>query len=169
MAAIQDQEKPALYLETTVVSYLAARPSSDVVTLTHQEMTRQWWEKRRKQYAIFVSEVVHIEANRGDAEAARRRIQIIKPFPVLRATRDARELAKHYMSMIPLPRCAEADALHLAIAVINRMDYLVTWNCRHLAAARVRRAAEHINRVRELAPCTICTPEELLYEDADMD
>ena len=123
VAAIQAQEKPTLYLETTVVSYLAARPSSDVVTLTHQEMTRQWWEKRRKLYAIFVSEVVHIEANRGDAEAARRRIQIIKEFPVLRATDDARELAKHYMSMIPLPRCAEADALHLAIAVINRMDY----------------------------------------------
>lgn len=144
-------------------------PSRDVVVLAHQETTRTWWESALPRYGIYVSDLVHMEATRGDPAAASDRLRVIDSFPVLAISEEARHLATLYVHEIPLPLKASADALHLAVATLNRMDYVVTWNCEHMARGRVKRRLEEINRARGLAVPAICTPEELSYEDNGMD
>lgn len=161
--------RPSLYLETTVPSYYVARPSTDMVILTHQHMTQEWWNTQLGDYEAFVSEVVYDEIRRGDADASRRRLEVIKGFPTLDVTDEAADLAQIYLEELPLPRKALADALHLAVASMNGMDYLLTWNCRHIARGSVKRLLPSVNAARGLSSPTICTPEELMYEDQDLD
>lgn len=161
--------KPRIYVETSVVSYLVARPSRDVVVLGHQETTRAWWDSSLALHDVYVSELVLLEAKRGDPGAASERLEAIAQFPVLAISDEARKLAGLYVREIPLPVKASADALHLAIATLNQMDYVVTWNCEHIARGRVKRRLEEINRANDLAVPTVCTPEELFYEDSDLD
>jgi predicted nucleic acid-binding protein len=161
--------RPRAYLETSVVSYLVARPSRDVVVLGHQETTRAWWDSSLALHDAYVSELVYSEAGRGDPRAASQRLKAIEQYPVLAISEEARHLADLYIREIPLPAKASADALHLAIATLNRMDYVVTWNCEHIAQGRVKRRLEEINRAHGLAVPTICTPEELFYEDSGLD
>ncbi len=150
-----------LYLETTIPSILTARPSQNILQLAHQEMTRQWWEEHAKRYRIFTSQVVLDEAGRGDELAARRRLHFFRTFPLLEVTDEAIELSEVYLARLPLPKTATGDALHLAISVCHRMDYLVTWNCKHLAHGEVRRAAAQLNAALGYVTPTICTPQEL--------
>ena len=157
--------KPKLYLETTIPSYLTARPSRDVVATARQQLTREWWERERHNYRIFVSEVVISEAEEGDPEAARSRIGLIRSFPSLDVDEFIKERAAILMDEIPLPLKAATDALHLAIAITHEIEYLLTWNCRHLAQAQVRRRVEEICKMRGWPAPTICTPEELSDED----
>lgn len=164
-----DDIRPRVYVETSVVSYLTARSSRDVVVLGHQETTRAWWGSSLPHYDVYVSELVHFEASRGDPGAASERLKVMTQFPVLAISESARELAENYIREIPLPTKANADALHLAIATLNRMDYVVTWNCEHIAQGRVKRRLEEINRARGLAVPTVCTPEELFCENSDVD
>lgn len=158
-----------LYLETTIPSYLTARPSTDVVILGHQHITREWWKTQALHFDIFVSELVHEEIARGDTDAVDRRLAAIERFPVLAVTDEATELAAVYLQDMTLPERASADALHLALATLNGMDYLLTWNCRHIARGSVKRALPLINAARGFGSPTICTPEELLYGDEDLD
>jgi len=158
-----------IYVETSVVSYLTARPSRDVVVLGHQETTRLWWSASLPHYDAYVSELVYLEAERGDPSAAAERLKAVAGFQVLAISNHARELAEDYTREIPLPARAAADALHLAIATLNHMDYVVTWNCVHIAQGRVKRRLEEINRTRGLPVPMVCTPEELFCEDDNMD
>ena len=162
-------DNPQIYLETTVVSYLAAKSSRDLVVLAHQEITREWWELKRSRYEIFVSDLVYLEAERGDSRMSRQRLEIIKSFKVLAYSAKIEILAEQYAREIPLPPKAAADAIHLAIATHYNMDYLITWNCRHIANGFVRRRLEEINRNLGIISPTICTPEELLYGRETMD
>lgn len=155
--------KSSIYLETTVVSYLAARNSRDLVVMAHQEITREWWEQQRNFYEIFISDLVYLESERGDKTASRQRLGFIKPFRVLANTAETKILAEQYVRDIPLPDKAAADAIHLAIATIYKMDYILTWNCHHIANGIVRRRLDEINRGLGILSPTICTPEELLY------
>ena len=157
--------KPKLYLETTVPSYLVARASTDILIAGHQHVTRAWWEYHLHDYEIFISELVIEEAARGDPEAAKRRCVAVDGFHLLQVTDLAVNLAGVYLHELPLPAKAEADALHLALATIHEMDYLLTWNCRHIARGSVKRALPAVNAARGYGTPTICTPEELLYED----
>lgn len=162
--------RPRLYLDTTVPSYYVAKPSTDLVLAGHQHLTREWWDLRSSDYEIFISDLVLQEARRGDADAAERRYSAIAEFAVLRITQEALDLAAVYLKELPLPASAEADALHLALATTNGMDFLLTWNCRHIARGSVIRALPAVNAGRGLETPTICTPEELLYENPrDMD
>jgi predicted nucleic acid-binding protein len=154
---------PKIYLETTVVSYLSARSSRDLVVVAHQEITKDWWEQQRSNYEIFVSDLVYLEAERGDSQASHQRIELIKSFKILANTAETQTLAEQYVREIPLPAKAAADAIHLAIATQYHMDYLLTWNCRHIANGVVRRRLDEINRGLGIFSPTICTPEELLY------
>ena len=130
--------KKRVYTETTIISYLTARPSRDLVIAAHQELTRQWWEMRSSDFDLFISELVREEVVKGDAEASDKRMGTIADMPILRTTEKAVSLAENLISTGPIPREAAADALHIAIAAVNGVDYLLTWNCKHLANASLR-------------------------------
>jgi hypothetical protein len=154
--------KPKAYLETTVVSYLTARPSRDLITAAHQQITQQWWETRRASFYLFVSPPVIQEAQAGDREAAARRIAALQDIPLLTLSEEATGLAQALIAPGPLPANAVIDALHIAIAAVNGMHYLLTWNCTHIANAAIRSDIEDVCRARGYEPPVICTPEELL-------
>ncbi len=140
-----------------------------MVILTHQHITREWWAARIESYDAYVSEIVHDEIRRGDSDAARRRMDLVEGFPSLGVTSETEELARVYLRELLLPGKALADALHLAVASMNGMDYLATWNCRHIARGSVKKRLPDINAACGYASPTICTPEELMYDDQDMD
>lgn len=154
--------KPSIYIETTVISYYTSRPSRDVVVAGHQATTIQWWEQDLPKFSPFISQVVIDEIATGDADASERRLAAVKNMNALELTEGVGALAIEYFDAITLPETARADALHLAIGTWHGMDYLVSWNCKHIASARVRKIVEQINSNRQLATPVICTPEELL-------
>ena len=155
--------KPALYVETSVVSYLTARPSRDIITAARQQLTQKWWRTRGR-YELFASQFVLEEAEAGDKQAARQRLKVLKGLPLLPASAEADVLAKSLRQGVPLPERAAIDALHLAVAVVGGMDYLLTWNFKHLANAALRNRIEDLCRTNGYQPPVICTPEELLGE-----
>jgi hypothetical protein len=129
--------KLKVYIETTIVSYLTAWPSRDVVILGQQQMTRDWWDKQREKFDLYTSELVIMEASAGDEQAARGRLEVLATPPVLKLSPEARELAKRLLLEKAFPVKAESDAYHFAIAATNGLEYLLTWNCRHLANATI--------------------------------
>jgi predicted nucleic acid-binding protein len=147
--------KCSVYIETSVVSYFTARPSRDLVVAAHQQLTREWWESALPRLAPFSSAVV-LE------EAARERLRVLANLPLLEVLPEVRDLADHYFSVLDIPEQARADAYHLAIATWHGMDYLVSWNCAHIVAARVRRVVHEINAGRGIETPVICTSEELM-------
>ncbi len=154
--------KPKVCLETTIPSYLMARPSRDLVTAAHQQITREWWETRRQDFDLFISQMVIDEASAGDREAAARRLEIVAALPLLDPREEGAELTQALIADVPLPESAAADALHIAIAVVNGMDFLLTWNCTHIANAALRSRIEAVCRSQGFEAPIICTPEELL-------
>ena len=156
--------KPRLYLETTIPSYLVARPSTNVIIAGHQQTTREWWATCRERFEVFVSQMVVREAARGDAEAARLRLDVLRGISELPATEGAEALAAALLAEGAVPEAARTDASHIAVAAVHGMEFLVTWNCRHIANARKE---PHIREVclRHGWPCpVICTPEQLMPE-----
>lgn len=161
--------KLKVYLETTIPSYLTAWPSSNVIRRAHQELTRQWWDTRRQDFELFVSQVLITECGSGDAIAAAERLKVLSGLQLLAQTTDATRLAVELINEVPLPSRASVDAVHIAIATIHRMDYLLTWNCTHIANAAFRDRIETIcSRFGYRTPI-ICTPEELLSCGSDED
>jgi len=156
--------QPKVYIETTIVSYLAARPSRDLITAAHQQVTQEWWENRRTDFDLFVSQLVIQEASAGDEQAVQRRLQVLEGFPLLELNEQAVVLARMLIDEGTLSPQAAGDALHIAIATVHGMDYLLTWNLKHLANATIRNAITVACRARDYEPPVICTPEELLEE-----
>ena len=154
-----------VYLETTVISYLTARPSRTVVGAAHQQITLDWWERRRHDFEVVVSELVLREAEAGDPEAARRRLAVLAGLPRLFLTDDALWLGREFVRQRILPERAVEDGMHIAVATIHRVDYLLTWNCAHIANPEIQgRLAEFLYERGLILPF-ICTPEELLGGD----
>jgi predicted nucleic acid-binding protein len=153
-----------VYLETTVVSYLVARPSRDIIVAAHQELTRQWWAHKRVSYDVVVSELVLREASAGDPEAAERRRAALVGIDVLETGERALDLAQRLVGQGAVPAASPEDALHIAIAVTNGVDYLLSWNCAHIANAASRRAIDDVCVTSGYRPTVLCTPEELLEE-----
>lgn len=156
---------PTVYIETTVVSYLTSWPSRDVVRLAQQQQTREWWDIRRKDFELVCSELVIQEASAGDASAAAERLETIGEMRVLAISDSTAELAKRIARGVRLPTRAQADALHVAIAAANGVEYLLTWNCRHLSNAVLRPRIESICRDAGFEPPLICTPPELMQDE----
>lgn len=156
--------KPRVYIETTVLSYLTALPSRDLVRAAHQQITLEWWALRDA-FELYVSDAVLAEARMGDPAAAARRLAAAQPLPVLAANDDAQDLASALLTAAAMPRKAALDAVHVAVAAVNGMDYLVTWNCAHIANAVMRPRIEAVCRSAGFEPPTICTPEELQPEE----
>lgn len=153
----------SVYLETSVISYLVARPNQrDLVVAAHQQITREWWTSRRHEFTLFASAVVIEEALRGDPEYAKARMSIIEQLRLADVTRDARALAAQLLLGAALPPRANADALHLSIAAVNGIDNLLTWNCTHLANASILPRVNAICRAAGFEPPYVSTPEELM-------
>ena len=154
--------KPRLYMETSIVSYLTARPTLEPVMAGHQLATRDWWEKRRAKFEIFISRLVWQEASEGDPEAARRRLRILKPLRWLQIKKEAVELAKALLGRSLLPRNAAADALHIGLAATHGMHFLLTWNFTHINNAATEEAIKSACARQGFQCPVICSPEELM-------
>jgi predicted nucleic acid-binding protein len=153
-----------LYIETSVISYLTARPSRDVIALGHQQLTREWWERAAHEFDFYASRLVVAEAQFGDPTAAAARLALLEPITLLAETAESRVLARKLLAAGGLPPKAASDALHIAIATVHGMDYLVTWNCKHIANARMLRFVAEKCRGAGFEVPVICTPEELAEE-----
>jgi hypothetical protein len=151
-----------LYLETTIVSYLAARPSRDLIVAAHQQLTHDWWTGHRQGYDLYASQLVQQEAAAGDPEAAETRLELLAGGRLLATTGEALALADELVRRGVVPRKVPEDAAHIAIATVNGMDYLLTWNCRHIANARIFKAIEAVCSESGYDLPVICTPEELI-------
>ena len=166
---VSDMTKPSVYLETSIVSYLTARPSRDLIIAAQQAMTREWWGDAPERFVLVASELVLTEAAAGDADAARARLAALEMVTRLDTTEDAAALTRRLLELGAFPREAAADAAHVGIAATNRVDYLLTWNFRHIANAAVRSRIERACRKAGYEPPVICTPNELMeeYDHAD--
>ena len=152
---------PKIYLETTIISYLAARPSKDLITAAHQQVTHDWWQNRRGDFDLFSSQLVIHESTAGDPAVAKMRLQLLSGISLLQVNVDCVSLARSLVERGPIPEKAAVDALHIAIATVHGMDYLLTWNCKHIANAEMQTAVSRICRSAGYEPPVICTPEEL--------
>jgi predicted nucleic acid-binding protein len=152
----------SVYLETTFISYLVARASRDVIVAAHQQTSFDWWSTRRNDFVCNVSQVVIDEASAGDPVEIQKRLDVIRDLPVLEVTESAEALAQAIIASGVIPPRAVRDAAHIAVAAVHGIDYLLTWNCRHLANAQImRKIREVCDRLSERMPL-ICTPEELM-------
>lgn len=153
---------PTIYLETTIISYLAAKPSRTILTASHQALTHRWWRSQRDRGSLCISRAVIEEASIGDSEAAARRLKIVDGIRVLPVTLPAVELAERLVRQVRLPQRAAVDALHVAIAATHGVDVLLTWNCRHLAGVSFRSRIESVCRAAGYSTPAICTPLEVM-------
>jgi len=154
----------SIYIETSIISYLVARPSSNLISAARQKITYDWWSFQKNKYESYISELVLAEASRGDNNAKKLRLDIVKNIPALNIDNKCIELAELFFEKASLPEKARDDALHVAIATHYKMDFLLTWNCRHLANAHLFRKLQKISFEECLVIPTICTPQEMLDE-----
>jgi hypothetical protein len=162
-----DKMKKSVYIETSIVSYLTAKPSRDVRAAAWQQITSQWWEDVRPDYDLFTSELVIVEIAAGNPEAAARRLEALQGIAELSIDGEVKELADQLISKAGFPLGAEADALHVAVAAVHRIDYLLTWNFRHIDNAAKKPIIRSICFAAGYSYPEICTPMELLQEDKD--
>lgn len=156
--------KPTLYMETTIPSFLLSEPSRDVVASARQAITRAWWQRDHGRFDVFISETVLDEAGRGDAAAAKKRVEFLGQFPLLSGAPEILEVTELYLCELIVPAKAPDDAVHLAFASVYRMAFLCTWNFKHLANAFVLHRLRDLNGKHGLFTPEVCTPEELLGE-----
>ena len=154
--------KPKVYIETTILSYLAARPSSQPVTAGRQSITRQWWETERLKYDLVVSEAVEAECERGDPASSKVRRKLLEEVSLFPVNERILKLARLLIVPGAIPENAAPDAIHIAAAAVERCEFLLTWNFRHIANVRIRREVERILGKHGFTQTTICTPEELI-------
>jgi hypothetical protein len=158
-----------IYIESTIPSYVVARPARDLLQAARQQLTRDWWEWKRSEHELFTSQIVLDEISSGERAMSEERLRLVSDVVLLDLTEDARALTKTVIISGLLPAHADRDAAHIALATVHRMDMLLTWNCRHIAnaaiGARLRKLAESAGF--ELP--VICTPEEMLENSNEID
>ncbi len=154
--------KPVVYLETSVVSYLAGRPSRDLVVAGRQEISREWWQRRRAHYSLRISALVLQEIRRGDLTVAQERETAVAEVDILEITPEATQLAAELVRGKAVPAQASEDALHVALACVHAADYLLTWNFRHINNAERKRTLSRAVEAAGFECPMICSPEELM-------
>ena len=152
---------PSVYVETSVISYYTARSSRDIVTAARQTLTQEWWQDARNRFDLYVSVLVVEEAKSGGTEAARRRLSAISGLPILEINDTAEKLAKRFLEEIAIPASSPEDALHIALATVHGMDFLLTWNFRHINNAEMKTRIRTIIEAAGYESPVICSPEEL--------
>lgn len=153
--------KPVVYIESSVISYLVSRPSRDVIVAGRQALTLEWWENEKERFALRVSALVEDEIGRGDPLAAERRLALIEGIPSLSATENALYLAESLIAKKAIPVGSEDDALHIAIAATQGVDYLLTWNFKHINNAETKKTITRIVEALGYICPSLCSPEEL--------
>jgi predicted nucleic acid-binding protein len=154
--------KPKVYLESSLVSYLTSKPSRDIIIASRQQVSQTWWETQRTRFSLYISPLVIQEVGAGDPDAVKKRLSIIRHIPLLEINEETLGLAAHLLKNKAVPEKFTGDALHLAIAAFHHMDYLLTWNYKHLANAEKRNLiVEAIEGIGYNSPI-ICTPDELM-------
>jgi hypothetical protein len=154
--------KEKVYIETSVISYLCSRPSRDLVVAANQEVTREWWEKERARYDLFVSQFVTAEIRAGDEGAAGKRVEAIDGVAVLQANEDSELLAREIIRQATLPSSVGVDVAHVATATVYGMDYLLTWNCAHIANPHWLKKISDIVAMQGYQMPVVCSPQALL-------
>lgn len=159
--------KPSVYIETSVVGYLTSWPRDDVTVAGHQNTTKQWWATAWQRFDLFVSQLVVRECSDGDATAVNDRLDAIDGLPVLPLTQAAETLAGTLIEGYAVPASQPNDALHIALATVHQVQYVVSWNFRHIVNASLRPAIERICHSGGYDPPILCTPEELMESNDD--
>lgn len=155
-------ENPSVYLETSFVSYLTAKPSRNLIIAAHQNITLDWWENRRQNFELFISQVVIDEAKLGDLDAATRRLKVLENIPHLAISKEIADFSSKLIDKHLVPASELRDAIHIATSCVSGIDYLLTWNCKHIANAQKRKEIEKMCAEFGYVSPVICTPEELL-------
>ncbi len=158
-----------VYIETSIVSYLRQRPSSQVVMAARQLLTNKWWDTERTNYELVVSQYVLDEASAGDPTLAVERMQALAGIPLLPNAPEITRIANEIMSRAILPAKAQVDALHIATVADHRIQYLLTWNCKHIANAQILPRIHQVLTDAGVPIPVICTPEELLGNDSEIE
>lgn len=151
-----------VYIETSILGYLTARPSRDIVVAANIEVTREWWETRRDVFQLYSSQAVVNETSQGDAAIAAQRLAILDNFSLLNLNQSVLDLAEQFLGRSNLPTKADVDAVHIAAATVHGMDYLLTWNCKHIANAQIQGKLAEISLNFGYELPILCTPYELL-------
>jgi predicted nucleic acid-binding protein len=153
-----------IYIESTIPSYVVARPARDLLQAARQQMTRDWWELKRHNYELFTSQIVLDEIASGERTMANRRLKIMAEIPVLDLTTGAATLTRQILDSGLVPAKAEADAAHIALATVHQMDILLTWNCRHIANVEIQARLRRLVKTKGHELPTICTMDEMIGE-----
>jgi len=156
--------KPKVYIETSFVSYLTAPPSRDLIVASQQQVTHGWWLDRRLKFDLYISQLVIQEASKGEKQEAKDLLQILKTLKALELRKEALVLAESYIAKNALPEKASDEALHITLATIYGIDYILTWNCKHMANAEIQKKISRISLELRYEMPTICTPYELMGE-----
>lgn len=160
-------EKKTVYIETFIVSYLTARPTNDLLAAAWQKITSDWWDAQRGRFSLYTSSVVTEDAGRGNPDAASRRLNALSDIPLLAITEAVVVLSKAFIQEGALPAKALDDSLHIALATIHGMDYLLTWNCRHIDNAEMKPVVRMVCAAHGYTCPEICTPQELMGVNED--
>ncbi|MBE9040194.1 type II toxin-antitoxin system VapC family toxin [Oscillatoriales cyanobacterium LEGE 11467] len=159
---MNEYQKASVYVETSVISYLTSKNSRDLIMAAHQEVTREWWEYRQKNYHLVISELVEREIQAGDRAASQKRKEFIQGLNFLKIDDEVANLAQTLIDQRILPVKASEDALHIAIATRHRVDYLMTWNCKHIANGEIQKRIMSLFDSLGYTSPLICTPLELM-------
>jgi hypothetical protein len=154
--------KQSIYIESSVISYLTAKENRDLIIAARQKITRNWWKRIADSAELFISTYVIDEIAQGDSSASEIRLKAIKNCNVLPASDEITFLSKEYFRRMQIPDHAMYDSLHLACAVLNGIDIIVSWNFKHIANPTIRHILRTINDKLGYETPEITTPEELM-------
>ena len=154
-----------IYIESTIPSYVVARPARDLIQAARQQLTRDWWDLQREQHELFTSQVVLDEVAFGERAMAQLRLDLLDGVPLLQVTDEVKALARKVLASGLLPATADRDAAHIALASAYEMDILLSWNCRHIANAAIQARLRKLAEAAGFTLPVICTPEELTEND----
>jgi hypothetical protein len=160
-------DKKTVYIETSIISYLTARSSSNLLAAAWQKVTIDWWDTQRGRFDLFASDLVIEEAGRDDDLAAARRLKALAGIPLLAITEEVVEFSEALIHAGAIPQQAIGDSLHVALSTVHGIDYLLTWNYRHIDNAEAKPIIRRVCMENSYEYPEICTPQELMggYEN----
>ena len=159
----------SVYIETSVIGYLTARSTNNLIIAANIEITRDWWEFRRNDFILYTSEAVVDEVAKGDIAIASQRLEILRDFPLLALNQSVQGLAVQFLTRSNLPPKAKVDAIHIAAATVHGLDYLLTRNCKHIANAQMQGKLAEISLDFGYVLPLLCTPNELMGDIGHVD